>query len=347
MAVAVERLGRGGEEMGQIVARLGEDMRAERWTDVVLYSREGVPLPVHRLLLSQSTYLARLLTSLSCCQGRCCHQDTISVLLPDISYQVLLSLVNFLYTGNLRCNHSDKQHLVTLIELMGFGNIRVDTVDQDDGTEEEDQQDFDDDTLTNYNEDGNENVEDDYFSNNSSPSHSGGITSPEAERHQDFDEDSMSKSDSSEVLENNDTNDSLANIGCEGEVDFAPDPYQFLASPVATVRGQRRRAEKRKGRGSASSDTVQVQPARDKKYNVDAIAKKVNNEENDADCRGMEVGDDTLEPAILATLNDNTDDIDGPNSGDNNRDNNEDDEDDDSDITVPCSPRNCDEIEGL
>ena len=77
------------------------DMREERWTDLILYSSEGVPVPVHRAILSQSPHLRPLLSSLSCCQGRCAHQEPLSLLLPDVPYRLLLTAVTFLYTGTI------------------------------------------------------------------------------------------------------------------------------------------------------------------------------------------------------------------------------------------------------
>ena len=112
MMEVLGRLVKRTEEMRELVASIGKDMRGERWSDVVLYSREAIPLPVHRLVLSQSPYLARLLTSLSCCQGRCSNQEPISVLLPGISYLHLLKVVTFLYTGRLQCTVPDRQHLL-------------------------------------------------------------------------------------------------------------------------------------------------------------------------------------------------------------------------------------------
>ena len=90
---------------------VGRDMREERWTDLILYSRERIPVPVHRMILSQSPHLRALLTSLSCCQGRCAHQEPLSILLPDISYRLLLTAVNFLYTGIIRSTQRDRQAL--------------------------------------------------------------------------------------------------------------------------------------------------------------------------------------------------------------------------------------------
>ena len=55
----------------RVVSSVGEDMREERWTDLVLYSTEGAPVPVHRAVLSQSPHLRPLLRSLSCCQAGC------------------------------------------------------------------------------------------------------------------------------------------------------------------------------------------------------------------------------------------------------------------------------------
>ena len=94
-----------------VVASVGRDMREERWTDLTLYSSEGIPLPVHRVILSRSPHLRPLLTSLSCCQGRCAHQKPLSLLLPDVPYRILLTAVNFLYTGNIRCSQQDRQPL--------------------------------------------------------------------------------------------------------------------------------------------------------------------------------------------------------------------------------------------
>ena len=90
---------------------LRKEMREERGTDLILYSRERIPVPVHRMILSQSPHLRPLLTSLSCCQGRCAHQEPLSILLPDISYRLLLTAVNFLYTGIICSTQRDRQAL--------------------------------------------------------------------------------------------------------------------------------------------------------------------------------------------------------------------------------------------
>ena len=95
--------------MTLVVSSVWRDMREERWTDLILYSSERIPLPVHRAILSQSPHLRPLLTSLSCCQGRCAHQEPLSILLPDISYRALLSALTFLYTGTVLCRQQDKQ----------------------------------------------------------------------------------------------------------------------------------------------------------------------------------------------------------------------------------------------
>ena len=94
-----------------MVSSVGRAMMEERWTDLDLYSSEGVPVPVHRAILSQSPHLRPLLTSLSCCQGRCAHQEPLSLLLPDIPYRLLLTAVTFLYTGLTQTNQQDKQDL--------------------------------------------------------------------------------------------------------------------------------------------------------------------------------------------------------------------------------------------
>ena len=85
------------------------DMTEERWTDLILYSSEGIPVPVHRAILSQSPHLRPLLTSLSCCQGRCNHQEPLTLLLPDVPYRLLITAVTFLYTGTIQSSMQDRQ----------------------------------------------------------------------------------------------------------------------------------------------------------------------------------------------------------------------------------------------
>ena len=106
---------RSEEDWRRMVSSMLEDlrkeMREERGTDLILYSSERIPVPVHRMILSQSPHLRALLTSLSCCQGRCAHQEPLSIILPDISYRVLWSALNFLYTGTIRSSQRDRQAL--------------------------------------------------------------------------------------------------------------------------------------------------------------------------------------------------------------------------------------------
>ena len=95
--------------MRLVVSSVWRDMREERWTDLNLYSSEGIPLLVHRAILSQSPHLRPLLTSLSCCQGRCNHQEPLTLLLPDVPYRLLLTAVTFLYTGTILVRQQDRE----------------------------------------------------------------------------------------------------------------------------------------------------------------------------------------------------------------------------------------------
>ena len=102
------------------------------------------------------------------------------------------------------------------MELLGFGSfVSVDTsVDQENEIEDEDDIDI-------------SNGDEDFMESVSSPSHSGGITSPEVDRFQDFETES---DDSSEVT---------------NELQIVDeDPYQFIASPVVS-----RGIENKKRRG--------------------------------------------------------------------------------------------------
>ena len=90
---------------------LRKEMREERGTDLILYSSERIPVPAHRMILSQCPHLSPLLTSLSCCQGRCAHQEPLSILLPDISWRLLFPALRILYTGNVLLREQDKPAL--------------------------------------------------------------------------------------------------------------------------------------------------------------------------------------------------------------------------------------------
>ena len=102
---------RSQDDWRTVVSSVGQDMREERWTDLILYSRERIPVQVHRMILSQSPHLRPLLTSLSCCQGRCAHQEPLSILLPDISWRLLFPALRILYTGNVLLREQDKPAL--------------------------------------------------------------------------------------------------------------------------------------------------------------------------------------------------------------------------------------------
>ena len=91
-----------------VLTSLDRDMREERWSDLVLYSSEGIPVAAHKAVLSQSPHLRPLLTSLSCCQGGCAHQEPLSLLLPEVSYRLLLPAVTFLYTGLVQISRQDR-----------------------------------------------------------------------------------------------------------------------------------------------------------------------------------------------------------------------------------------------
>ena len=63
------RIERRKANTGSLVSSLGHDMREERWSDLVLYSSEGIPVAAHRAVLCQLPNLRPLLTSLSGCQA--------------------------------------------------------------------------------------------------------------------------------------------------------------------------------------------------------------------------------------------------------------------------------------
>ena len=246
------------------------------------------------------------------------------------------------------------------MELLGFGSfVSVDTsVDQENEIENEDDIDI-------------SNGDEDFMESVSSPSHSGGITSPEVDRFQDFETES---DDSSEVTNKLQIVDE--------------DPYQFIASPVVS-----RGIENKKRRGKTSEPGGRDKKCKNCKLRVSAITfkkhivthmydkwpeigpdsthcslcdktlqgqkylinhlatvhhqleEKLALEGETVESYEMEIEEETGADRSVDTVSNNlvqemelessvlfTREEDGP-------------DDNDSDATVPCSPRNCDEVD--
>ena len=136
--------------------------------------------------------------------------------------------------------------LQSLIEHLGFGNIKI----EDDNIELEDQSDNIDDTINIYTEDQNGDAE-----NDTSPSHSGGITSSdEEERLEDFEED---LSDRIEAHGNNDTDDNRGERIHHDEYQFTPSP-----SPAEQRKGSKRKAERKRSWTSSEPAAARVKKCR-------------------------------------------------------------------------------------
>ena len=103
-----ELIRRSSPETRQLVSAVARNLTTESWTDVVLYSKERVPLHLHRVVLSRSPLLHSLLSSLSCCRGLCAHQATLHILLPDVPFEILTAVVVFLYNGDLDTREEDR-----------------------------------------------------------------------------------------------------------------------------------------------------------------------------------------------------------------------------------------------
>ena len=83
------------------------EMEEQRWTDTILYSSEGIPVPVHRVVLNQSPFLRLLMTSVHCCQSSCSQQEPLALILPDIPHRLLCIAVAFFYTGSMQFSRID------------------------------------------------------------------------------------------------------------------------------------------------------------------------------------------------------------------------------------------------
>ena len=94
----------------------GHEAREVDWRDSL--QQRANTCPSTQVVLSQSTFLHTMLRSLSCCQGRCAHQNILSILLPDTSYTHLLKVSTFLYTGCLKCSESDREPILVMISWL-------------------------------------------------------------------------------------------------------------------------------------------------------------------------------------------------------------------------------------
>jgi hypothetical protein len=87
-------------------------------------SKEGIPLPVHKLVLAPCVSLKRILLANSCCRGRCDGGQAggpTTVLLPDIPYQLLSKCVDFLYKGRVHISTDEESEAVrqVLVQVLG------------------------------------------------------------------------------------------------------------------------------------------------------------------------------------------------------------------------------------
>ena len=78
-----------------------ELMTTESVPDCRLITKERILIEAHKLILFQSPHLRSLITSVSCDEGKCPIQETVTLILPDISYRHLDPIIRYFYTGHL------------------------------------------------------------------------------------------------------------------------------------------------------------------------------------------------------------------------------------------------------
>jgi len=104
-----------------IVSSARESFESEMFTDCILITKERIPVPVHRTVVSTSPFLETLLLSTSCCRGMCSQFTETTIMLPDVSYKMLSIVLDFFYTGKIRSTNSEmamvKDLLVNMLKV--------------------------------------------------------------------------------------------------------------------------------------------------------------------------------------------------------------------------------------
>ena len=114
------------DDRKRLTSNVRENLLTEMFTDCILVTKEGISVPVHKMVLTPSPLLKSLLLSSSCCRGLCSHVTTTTIMLPDISYPVLNILLDFFYTGVVKCSNSEKNLLrEVLVNVLGVPRSTV------------------------------------------------------------------------------------------------------------------------------------------------------------------------------------------------------------------------------
>ena len=95
-----------------------ELMTTESVPDCRLITKERILIEAHKLILFQSPHLRSLITSVSCGGGKCPIQETVTLILPDISYRHLDPIIRYFYTGHLVFPASEKPFIKELLFRM-------------------------------------------------------------------------------------------------------------------------------------------------------------------------------------------------------------------------------------
>jgi len=106
-----------GDKRG-IVSSARNSFESEEFTDCILVTSERIPVPVHKMIVRISPLLETLFLSTSCCRGMCSQFTETTIMLPDVSYKMLSIILEFFYTGRIRCTNSEMAMVKDLLVNM-------------------------------------------------------------------------------------------------------------------------------------------------------------------------------------------------------------------------------------
>lgn len=110
-----------------------ESLISESHSDLTLVTKEGINIPVHKIILAQCPYLQPILLSASCCGGRCSSQVPATVFLPDLPYRALKVALDFLYHGRIECSIEERIEVKEVLKLLGVPSATVEVEERKEG----------------------------------------------------------------------------------------------------------------------------------------------------------------------------------------------------------------------